>query len=140
MVKVYLSRKGFEYTEFNVSENREALKELVTKGYRSTPVTVIGEENVVGYSPTKLDEALEALVSITTSIINCERGTIFLNDTKSEELYSRVAQGNFMREIRFMNTKGVAGWAYTNKEGAIVHDAYKDDRFNTKKLKTTNNC
>ena len=60
MVKVYLSRKGFEYTEFNVSENREALKELVTKGYRSTPVTVMGEENVVGYSPTKIDEALEA--------------------------------------------------------------------------------
>ena len=60
MVKVYLSRKGFEYTEFNVSENREALKELVTKGYRSTPVTVIGEENVVGYSPTKIDEALAA--------------------------------------------------------------------------------
>ena len=60
MVKVYLSRKGFEYTEFNVSENIEALKELVTKGYRSTPVTVIGEENVVGYSPAKIDEALEA--------------------------------------------------------------------------------
>ena len=77
-----------------------------------------------------LDEALEALVGITTSIIQCERGTIFLNDPKSEELYSRVAQGNFMREIRFMNTKGVAGWSYTNKQGAIVHDAYKDDRFN----------
>ena len=77
-----------------------------------------------------LDEALEALVGITTSIIKCERGTIFLNDPKSEELYSRVAQGNFMREIRFMNTKGVAGWAYTNEKGAIVHDAYKDDRFN----------
>jgi hypothetical protein len=29
-------------------------------GYRSTPVTVIGEEKVVGYSPAKLDEALEA--------------------------------------------------------------------------------
>ena len=77
-----------------------------------------------------LDEALESLVGITTSIIKCERGTIFLNDAKSEELYSRVAQGNFMREIRFMNSKGVAGWSYTNKKGAIVHDAYKDDRFN----------
>ncbi len=64
-----------------------------------------------------LDEALEALVGITTSVIKCERGTIFLNDPKSEELYSRVAQGNFMREIRFMNSKGVAGWAYTNKKG-----------------------
>lgn len=77
-----------------------------------------------------LDQALEALVGITTSIIKCERGTIFLNDPKSEELYSRVAQGNFMREIRFMNTKGVAGWAYTNEKGVIVPDAYKDERFN----------
>ena len=59
MVKVYLSRKGFEYTEHNVSLDREALKELVSKGYRSTPVTVIGEENVVGYNPSKIDEALE---------------------------------------------------------------------------------
>ncbi|RPG63551.1 MAG: adenylate/guanylate cyclase domain-containing protein [Flavobacteriaceae bacterium TMED238] len=77
-----------------------------------------------------LDEALESLVGITTSIIKCERGTIFLNDSKTEELYSRVAQGNFMREIRFMNSKGVAGWSYTNEKGAIVDDAYKDDRFN----------
>ena len=60
MVKVYLSRKGFEYTEHNVSVDRDALKELVPKGYRSTPVTVIGNENVVGYSPSKIDEALES--------------------------------------------------------------------------------
>ena len=45
MVKVYLSRKGFEFTEHNVSTDRESLKDLVSMGYRSTPVTVIGEEN-----------------------------------------------------------------------------------------------
>ena len=60
MVIVYLSRKGFEYTEHNVSTDRDSLKDLVSMGYRSTPVTVIGEEKVVGYSPAKLDEALEA--------------------------------------------------------------------------------
>jgi|TARA_B100001964_G_scaffold180938_1_gene200027 glutaredoxin len=60
MVKVYLSRKGFEFTEHNVSTDRESLKYLVSMGYRSTPVTVIGEEKVVGYSPAKLDDALEA--------------------------------------------------------------------------------
>ena len=60
MVKVYVSRKGFEYTEHNVSTDRDSLKDLVSMGYRSTPVTVIGEEKVVGYSPAKLDEALEA--------------------------------------------------------------------------------
>ena len=53
-----------------------------------------------------LDEALETLVNITTSSIGAERGTIFLNDEATGELYSRVAQGNFRREIRILNTKG----------------------------------
>ena len=40
-----------------------------------------------------LDEALEVLVKITTSTIGAERGTIFLNDPATGELYSRIAQG-----------------------------------------------
>jgi adenylate cyclase len=77
-----------------------------------------------------LDEALETLVKITTSTIGAERGTIFLNDPTTGELYSRIAQGNFRREIRIMNSKGVAGWVFSHNEGAIIPDAYKDDRFN----------
>jgi adenylate cyclase len=77
-----------------------------------------------------LDEALETLVKITTTTIGAERGTIFLNDASTGELYSRIAQGNFRREIRILNSKGVAGWVFTNNEGTIIHDAYKDDRFN----------
>lgn len=77
-----------------------------------------------------LDEALETLVKITTSTIGAERGTIFLNDASTGELYSRIAQGNFRREIRIMNSKGVAGWVFSNNEGAIIPDAYKDNRFN----------
>jgi len=77
-----------------------------------------------------LDEALETLVKITTGTIGAERGTIFLNDSSTGELYSRIAQGNFRREIRILNNKGVAGWVFTRNEGTIIHDAYKDDRFN----------
>ena len=60
MVKVYLSRKGVEFADYNISTDREALKNLVGMGYRTTPVTVIGDAKVVGYSPAKLDEALTA--------------------------------------------------------------------------------
>ena len=77
-----------------------------------------------------LDEALETLVKITTSTIGAERGTIFLNDASTGELYSRIAQGNFRREIRILNTKGVAGWVFSKNQGVIIHDAYKDERFN----------
>ncbi len=61
MVKVYLSRKGVSFTEYNVSMDPEAVKRLVGMGYRTTPVTVIGNERIVGYSPPKLDAALQSI-------------------------------------------------------------------------------
>ena len=61
MVKVYLSRKNIPFTEYNVSTDREALDSLLEMGYRTTPITVIGEEKVVGYSPSGLDAALETV-------------------------------------------------------------------------------
>ena len=61
MVKVYLSRKGLEFTERNVSEDDAARDALLALGLRSTPVTVIGDQNVVGYSPPKLEAALKAV-------------------------------------------------------------------------------
>ena len=60
MVKVYLSRKGVEFDDFNVSTDRNALKNMISMGYRTTPITVIGDNKVVGYSPAKLDKALQA--------------------------------------------------------------------------------
>ena len=77
-----------------------------------------------------LDEMLESLVEMTTKEVDADRGTIFLNDSETGELYSRVAQGNLKREIRIMNNSGVAGHVYTTGIGAIVHDAYADERFN----------
>ena len=60
MVKVYLSQKDIPFSETNISTDRSGLKRLVSMGFRTTPVTVVGEEKVVGYSPAKLDEALKA--------------------------------------------------------------------------------
>ena len=60
MVKVYLSRKGFEFEERNVSLDEVARQDLLDLGHRSTPVTVIKDQRVVGYSQPKLDEALQA--------------------------------------------------------------------------------
>ncbi len=77
-----------------------------------------------------LDQVLQALVEMTTTELNAERGSLFLNDPDTNELYSRVAQGNIQREIRILNTSGVAGYVYTSGEALIIADAYADDRFN----------
>ena len=77
-----------------------------------------------------LDEVLTGLVEVTTKELSAERGTLFLNDAESNELYSRVAQGNFHREIRLLNNSGIAGHVFTTAEGVIIDDAYADPRFN----------
>lgn len=58
MVKVYLSRKGVEFTERNVSLEPDAREALLQMGYRTTPMTVINGEKIVGYNPKKLEQAL----------------------------------------------------------------------------------
>ena len=77
-----------------------------------------------------LSEALDTLVEITATTIGAERGSIFLNDPSTGELYTRVAEGKFSREIRMLNTVGVAGHVFTTGKGAVIHDAYGDERFN----------
>ena len=54
-----------------------------------------------------LDEVLRALVTLTTAELGTERGSLFLNDSATNELYSRVAQGDIQREIRILNTSGI---------------------------------
>jgi adenylate cyclase len=59
-----------------------------------------------------------------------ERGTLFLNDEKTNELYSRVAQGVGFREIRILNNSGIAGHVFQTAGGIVIEDAYTDPRFN----------
>ncbi len=77
-----------------------------------------------------LDGVLETLMQLTTKELNADRGTIFLNDKETGELYSRVALGSRQHTIRIINNKGIAGHVFTTGENIIIHDAYADDRFN----------
>ncbi|MGB1086785.1 MAG: GAF domain-containing protein [Alphaproteobacteria bacterium] len=76
-----------------------------------------------------LDEVLEALVEAASAATGADRGTLFLNDNESGELYSRVAQGGLTREIRILNTHGLAGACYQSESPIMVADAYGDPRF-----------
>eukprot|EP01032_Pedospumella_encystans_P001070 gene1070-1242_t len=67
-----------------------------------------------------LDEILTALVEVTTEELEGERGTLFLNDPETNELFSRVAQGETQREIRFLNSSGIAGHVFTTGEPLMI--------------------
>lgn len=77
-----------------------------------------------------LDEVLATLVELTTRETDADRGTLFLNDQATGELYSRVAQGQRSREIRFPNDVGIAGHVFQTGSGLIVNDAYRHPHFN----------
>lgn len=77
-----------------------------------------------------LDGLLQALVEMTSRELACDRGTLFLNDPASSELYSRVAQGGLSREIRILNNSGLAGHVFQSGEPIVAADAYADPRFN----------
>ena len=79
-----------------------------------------------------LEEMLRNIVAVSAEETGAERGTLFLNDERTNELYSRVAQGTTLREIRILNDAGVAGHVFSTGQGAIVHDPYSDPRFNQK--------
>ena len=79
---------------------------------------------------TRLDDILAVLIEMTSREIDCDRGTLFLNDAETGELYSRVAQGDLTREIRILNTSGIAGHVFQSGEGLIIDDPYGDPRFN----------
>jgi glutaredoxin len=59
-VKEFLSHRGVAFTVRLVDEDDDAYDALLALGYRSVPVTVIGERTVKGFDPAALTAALAA--------------------------------------------------------------------------------
>ena len=113
----------------DIEELRTLLDRTSSKLYQ-TELLLSVTQKISGL--TNLSEILWTLIDITTNELGAERGSLFLNDPLTGELYSRVAQGELTREIRILNTTGIAGAVFKSGVGEIVHNPYDDDRFNAK--------
>lgn len=80
--------------------------------------------------PMSLDVILVRLVALITEAFEADRSSLFLYDSETDELFSRVAQGAGINEIRFAATAGIAGAVFQSGETLVIHDAYDDPRFN----------
>ena len=96
---------------------------------RSTAELVLDVSWKVAKAGT-LEDQLSIIMNAVTEATGAERGSLFLNDARSNELYSRVAMGSGNHEIRFLNNSGIAGWVFTHGEIVNTPDAYADPRFN----------
>jgi glutaredoxin len=62
-VKEFLSREGVAFVEKNVDEDDRAYDELVARGWRMIPVTIIGDEVIKGYDAAALKHALQGIAA-----------------------------------------------------------------------------
>jgi glutaredoxin len=58
-VKEFLSQKNVGFTEHDVSQDRAAAKEMISRtGQKGVPVTVIDGEAIIGFDVARLEQAL----------------------------------------------------------------------------------
>ena len=81
-------------------------------------------------SITDLDALLRDMATATTQILDADRATIFIVDRARNEIWSKVALGAGVGEIRQAVGVGIAGTVAATGERINIPDAYKDPRFN----------
>ena len=88
--------------------------------------------NIVADITSELDlgALLQRVMGEATRMLDAERSTLFLNDEASNTLFSRVAQGARLGEIRLPNHVGIAGAVFTTGRTINIPHAYADLRFN----------
>jgi len=78
----------------------------------------------------QLDTLLGRIMQATTQLLDAERSTLFIYDTNTDELWSKLAEGTGQKEIRIPSSAGLAGAAFTSGEVLNIPDCYADPRFN----------
>ena len=75
------------------------------------------------------DVILSKILGVAVDVLDADRGSIFLYDPLTEELYARHAEGLGARELRIDSGLGLVGTAFSTGELVNVADAYQDARF-----------
>ncbi len=95
---------------------------------RDRPSVLHSVAGLVGRPVTK-DQLLKAMVERVQAELEAERGTLFLIDSETGDLVSRVAELPELKEIRLPPGKGVAGHVARTGEVVRLPDAPRDERF-----------
>lgn len=78
----------------------------------------------------ELKPLLQRVMGDARRMLRAERATLFLNDEKTQELWSEVGTGLAATQIRLPNHLGIAGAVFTHGKAINIPYAYADLRFN----------
>src|SRR6516225_6237727 len=77
-----------------------------------------------------LDHQLPQLIELIAKALDAERASLFLHDSSSGELFSRVIRGEGVAEIRIPQSTGIVGAVFSSGRVEVIENAYRDPRFN----------
>lgn len=78
--------------------------------------------------PRALPDLLAHVINTGRSVLNADRGSVFLYDQGSNELY--IITGTGLEALRFSAKQGLAGECATSRQILNIPDCYADARFN----------
>jgi adenylate cyclase len=78
----------------------------------------------------ELDTLFQLVLARITDAMQADRASLFLLDASRGDLWTRIADGDQMREIRLPLGQGIAGHVAATGQTVNIPDAYQDPRFN----------
>src|SRR4051794_3103855 len=78
-----------------------------------------------------LDTLFQLVIARITAAMQADRASFFLLDASRGDLWTRIADGEQMREIRLPPGQGIAGYVAATGATVNIPDAYEDPRFNS---------
>ncbi len=115
---------------FQVSANEreaELLQALRREELRAEAMIEVGSSLT---QVRNLDELLVQVVERITQLMESDRSSLFLVDREKGIVWSKIAQGAEIKEIRVALGQGIAGWVADTGQIVNIPDAYADSRFN----------
>lgn len=77
----------------------------------------------------KQDDVLKNVVDVAVTLTNADRGTLYLVDKTTNEIWSKILVGGEVEEIRLKIGDGIAGWVAETGETLNIMNAKEDERF-----------
>ncbi len=76
-------------------------------------------------SERNLDRLLQLILTDVTKVMEADRSSLFLVDRERNELWSKIAQGLEVREIRIKIGMGISGYVAQTGKTVNIQDAYE---------------
>ena len=112
------------------SQEIRALKaELSALRHANRKLGVLVEASKALSSTLDLSELLGRILTVAKAQAGAERGTLFMVDDKSHQIWSLIAHGLEKEEIRLPLGQGISGHVAATGEIVNIPDAYADPRF-----------